>query len=126
MAPNLHWPDTMFSFDHATDVMYTCDAFGMHLCAADPFDTDLQHVLPHYRFYYDCLMKPNSRSVLTALRKVKDLPYKTIANGHGPILRYNMEELVGKYKQWSEKMGKAPASVAVLYSSEYGYGDRLS
>eukprot|EP01025_Chloroclados_australasicus_P001332 TRINITY_DN10365_c0_g1_i3.p1 TRINITY_DN10365_c0_g1~~TRINITY_DN10365_c0_g1_i3.p1 ORF type:complete len:641 (+),score=84.75 TRINITY_DN10365_c0_g1_i3:113-2035(+) len=126
MAPNLHWPDTMFSFDHGTDVMYTCDAFGMHLCAQDPFDTDLQNVLPHYRFYYDCLMKPNSRSVLTALRKVKNLTYKTIATGHGPILRYNMEELVGKYQEWSAKMGKAPASVAVLYSSEYGFGDRLS
>ncbi len=33
MAPNLHWPDTMFSFDHATNVMYTCDAFGLHYCS---------------------------------------------------------------------------------------------
>ena len=32
MAPNLHWPDTMFSLDHATNVMYTCDAFGLHYC----------------------------------------------------------------------------------------------
>ena len=32
MAPNLHWPDTMFSFDRATGVMYTCDAFGLHYC----------------------------------------------------------------------------------------------
>ena len=38
-------------------------------------------------FYYDCLMKPNAKSVTTALRKVKDLPYTMIANGHGPILR---------------------------------------
>jgi flavorubredoxin len=34
MAPNLHWPDTMFSYDHATGVMYTCDAFGLHYCSA--------------------------------------------------------------------------------------------
>lgn len=33
MAPNLHWPDTMFSYDHATGVMFTCDAFGMHYCS---------------------------------------------------------------------------------------------
>ena len=33
MAPNLHWPDTMFTYDHATGVMYTCDAFGMHYCS---------------------------------------------------------------------------------------------
>ncbi len=39
------------------------------------------------RFYYDCLMKPNAKSVTTALRKVENLPFNTIANGHGPILR---------------------------------------
>jgi hypothetical protein len=71
MAPNLHWPDSMFSFDRATNIMYTCDAFGSHYCSPDPWDTDVQAVLPHYRFYYDCLMKPNSRSVTTALRKVR-------------------------------------------------------
>ena len=52
---------------------------------------------PHYRFYYDCLMKPNARSVLTALRKVAGLEYTTIATGHGPLLRYNLTELVGRY-----------------------------
>ena len=32
-APNLHWPDTMFTLDKGTGVMYTCDAFGMHYCS---------------------------------------------------------------------------------------------
>lgn len=62
MAPNLHWPDTMFSFDHATRVMYTCDAFGMHYCAEDPYDSQLAPLEAHYRFYYDCLMLPNAKS----------------------------------------------------------------
>jgi flavorubredoxin len=86
----------MFSFDHATGVMFTCDAFGAHYATDAPFDTELQALAPHFRFYYDCLMRPNARSVLTALRKVKDLPYSTIATGHGPIIRYNLEELVGR------------------------------
>ena len=89
-------PDTMFSFDHATGVMYTCDAFGAHYATDAPFDTELASLSPHFRFYYDCLMRPNARSVLTALRKVKDLDYTTIATGHGPIIRYNLEELVGR------------------------------
>lgn len=80
----------------AAGVMYTCDAFGAHYCQEDPFDTALQPLAPHFRFYYDCLMRPNARSVLTALRKTADLPYTTIATGHGPILRYNMQELVGR------------------------------
>lgn len=50
LAPNLHWPDTMFSHDRATGMMYTCDAFGMHYCSEEPFDTDLKAVLPHYRY----------------------------------------------------------------------------
>lgn len=32
-APNLHWPDTMFSIDRGSKVLYTCDAFGMHYCS---------------------------------------------------------------------------------------------
>lgn len=39
----------MFSYDHATAVMYTCDAFGMHYCNEEPFDTDVKAILPHYR-----------------------------------------------------------------------------
>ena len=97
MAPNLHWPDTMFSFDSSTGVLYTCDAFVLHYCDSEPFDTDLKAIEPHFRFYYDCLMKPNARSVLSALKRVKDFDYSTIAVGHGPLLRYNLSELVGRY-----------------------------
>lgn len=85
IAPNLHWPDTMFSYDHASQIMFTCDAFGMHYCSDDPYDTDLSLLDDHYRFYYDCLMKPNARSVTTALRKVKDMPFKMVGNGHGTL-----------------------------------------
>lgn len=88
MAPNLHWPDTMFSYDSASKMMFTCDAFGMHYCTEDPYDTHLTEIQSHYRFYYDCLMRPNARSVLSALKRVKDLDYETIAVGHGPLLRY--------------------------------------
>jgi len=40
------------------------------------------------------------------------------------VIRHNLEELVGRYKSWSESVGKAAASVAVLYSSDYGFSDR--
>ena len=52
-------------------VMYTCDAFGMHYCAEAAFDVELEPLSDHLRFYYDCLMRPNARSVLTALKKVR-------------------------------------------------------
>lgn len=51
----------MFSYDHGTGVMYTCDAFGLHYCTADPYDSELEPLAPHYAFYYDCLMRPNAK-----------------------------------------------------------------
>lgn len=36
-------------FDHATGIMYTCDAFGMHYCTDQPFDVDIKAIMPHYR-----------------------------------------------------------------------------
>ncbi len=127
IAPNLHWPDTIFSFDRATQILYTCDAFGMHYCSDAVFDEDLAKIEPDYQFYYECLMAPNSRSVLSALKRMGELPtVGTIATGHGPLLRYNVTELVQRYQDWSQLKAKAETSVAVFYVADYGYSDRLS
>ncbi|GAB4192486.1 MAG: diflavin flavoprotein [Coleofasciculaceae cyanobacterium] len=126
-APNLHWPDTIFSYDAGTQVMFTCDAFGMHYCSESTFDEDLSVIEADYRFYYDCLMAPNARSVLSALKRMGELgEVKTIANGHGPLLRHNVEELVSRYRKWSQAQAKAETSVVVFYVSDYGYSDRMS
>ncbi|MBD1808910.1 flavin reductase [Microcoleus sp. FACHB-SPT15] len=126
-APNLHWPDTIFSYDAGTQVIFTCDAFGMHYCSESTFDEDLSRIEPDYRFYYDCLMAPNARSVLSALKRMGELgEVKMVANGHGPLLRHNVEELVSRYRRWSQAQTKAETSVVVFYASDYGYSDRLS
>lgn len=126
-APNLHWPDTILTYDHATQILFTCDVFGMHYCSDRFFDEDLKAIEPDYRFYYECLMGPNARSVLAALKRMKDLPeIKMVANGHGPLLQYNVAELIGRYRSWSEAQTKAEKTVAVFYVSDYGYSDRLS
>jgi len=126
-APNLHWPDTIFSYDALTQVMFTCDAFGMHYCSDSTFDEDLGKIEADYRFYYDCLMAPNARSVLSALKRMGELgEVKMIANGHGPLLRHNVAELVERYRKWSQAQTKAETSAVVFYISDYGYSDRLS
>lgn len=127
MAPNLHWPDTMFTLDHGTKVLFTCDAFGMHYCTELVYDEDLGAIEPHYRFYYDCLMRPNSRSVINALKRISEKDFRLVATGHGPLLRYNIAELMSKYETWSKQaLEKQLAIVAVLYVSDYGFSDRLS
>ena len=127
-APNLHWPDTIFSFDHGTGILYTCDAFGMHYCSEDAFDVDPGALAPDFRFYYDCLMGPNARSVLQAMKRMDGLEgtIHTIATGHGPLLRHHLNLWMGDYKDWSSDRSKGEAYAAVCYLSQYGFCDRLS
>lgn len=126
-APNLHWPDTIFTYDHGTQVLFTCDAFGMHFCDDHTFDEDLELIEADYKIYYDCLMGPNARSVLSALKRMKDLPeVTTIATGHGPLLQFNITELVGRYRDWSQAQAKAQTNVALFYLPGYGDSDRLA
>jgi len=126
-APNLHWPDTIFTFDYQTSILYTCDAFGMHYCTDSLYDQDLAPIEEDFQYYYDCLMGPNARSVLAAMKRMAELPeIQTIATGHGPLLHYNVKELTGRYKQWSQAQTKTETNVAVFYTSDYGYSDRLS
>ncbi|MCT0225338.1 diflavin flavoprotein [Synechococcus sp. CS-1328] len=126
-APNLHWPDTIFSFDHGTGILYTCDAFGLHYCSEELYDSDPGAIAPDFRFYYDCLMGPNARSVLQALKRMEGLPeITTIAVGHGPLLRQHLGLWVGDYRDWSSQRSKGEAYAAVCYLSQYGFCDRLS
>jgi flavorubredoxin/flavin reductase (DIM6/NTAB) family NADH-FMN oxidoreductase RutF len=126
-APNLHWPDTILTYDHQTQTLFTCDVFGMHYCDDRTYDEDLEILNADYQTYYDCLMGPNARSVLAAIKRMGDLPpIATIATGHGPLLKYNITELVGRYQDWSQTQAKATTTVVIFYVSEYGHSDSLA
>jgi flavorubredoxin/flavin reductase (DIM6/NTAB) family NADH-FMN oxidoreductase RutF len=126
-APNLHWPDTIFSFDHGTGILYTCDAFGLHYCSDELFDVDPGAIAPDFRFYYDCLMGPNARSVLQAMKRMDALPQVTmIAVGHGPLLREHLSVWLNDYREWSSQRSAGEAYAAICYVSQYGFCDRLS
>ncbi|MBF2006026.1 MAG: diflavin flavoprotein [Chlorogloeopsis fritschii C42_A2020_084] len=127
IAPNLHWPDTIFTYDHKTQILFTCDAFGLHYCSDATFDEDLEAISPDFEFYYECLMAPNARSVLSALKRMGELEkIGMIATGHGPLLYHNVEELTGRYRRWSQSQTKAETVVGIFYVSEYGFSDRLA
>ncbi len=126
-SPNLHWPDTMLTYDHGTETLYTCDVFGMHYCSDNLFDEHLKDIEADYHFYYECLMAPNARSVLSAMKRTEALPeIKMVANGHGPILKYHVQELLKRYQSWSQAQSSKEKLVSVFYTSDYGYSDRLS
>jgi flavorubredoxin len=125
-APNLHWPDTIFTYDRKTRILYTCDAFGMHYCDEHTFDEDLELIEEDFEYYYDCLMKPNARSVLAALKRTEKLDLGIVATGHGPLLQHHVSELMGRYKTWSQEQAKTDTLVVVFYPENYGYGDYIA
>ena len=125
-APNLHWPDTIFTYDRKTQVLYTCDAFGMHYCDETTFDEDLTLIEADFEYYYDCLMKPNARSVLAAIKRMGKLELNLIATGHGPLLQQHRQEWVSRYQQWSQAQTKKETLVVLFYSEDYGYSEDLA
>tara|TARA_Y100001968_G_scaffold332801_1_gene392390 strand:+ start:1463 stop:3250 length:1788 start_codon:yes stop_codon:yes gene_type:complete len=126
-APNLHWPDTIFTYDQRTKILYTCDAFGLHYCSEELYDESEKNIAADFRFYYDCLMGPNARSVIQALKKIDALPaINTIAVGHGPLLKKNLNLWIKNYRDWSSEKNKGESYAAVCYLSQYGFCDRLS
>jgi flavorubredoxin/flavin reductase (DIM6/NTAB) family NADH-FMN oxidoreductase RutF len=125
-APNLHWPDTIFTHDAKTQTLFTCDAFGMHYCDDHLFDEVPQLLEQDFKVYYDCLMGPNARSVLAALKRMEALEIATIATGHGPLLKHYLSDWVDHYREWSAAQVSSEPVVTVFYSVDYGYSYRLA
>lgn len=122
-APNLHWPDTIFTYDQATQILYTCDAFGMHYCDEHLYDEVPYLLETDFKYYYDCLMGPNARSVLIALKRIHKFPIRQVATGHGPLLHHHVSDWINRYRQWSKAQAKTEGLVVLFYRSGYGYSD---
>ncbi|MEM8778780.1 MAG: diflavin flavoprotein, partial [Cyanobacteria bacterium P01_G01_bin.49] len=125
-VPNLHWPDTIFTYDQKTRILYTCDVFGMHYCDDYIYDEEPDLLQEDFKYYYDCLMGPNARSVLAALKRIDKLDIQTIATGHGPLLRYHIPQWIKAYHQWSKEQAKTDNLVVVFYDENYGYGEQIA
>ena len=125
-APNLHWPDTIFTYDAKTQILFTCDVFGMHYCDDYTFDEEPNLIEEDFKYYYDCLMGPNARSVLSALKRIEKLEISTIATGHGPLLQHHITEWIGRYQSWSQEVAKTDTLVAIFYTEDYGWSDRVA
>ena len=127
MAPNLHWPDTMLTYDHKTGVLFTCDVFGMHYCHQSLYDAELEVIESHFRFYYDCLMAPNARSVLSGMKRMSQLPpLALIATGHGPLLKYHLQDLTERYRTWSQEQTRHSTAVVICFVEDYGWSEPLT
>jgi flavorubredoxin len=125
-APNLHWPDTMFTYLVEDKVLFTCDVFGAHYCSEAMFNDLSPEYLESFRYYFDIILKPFSRFALKAIEKIRPLDIAIICPGHGPMHRDNWKEIVNLTERYAEDYVKLTANrdvknVLITYVSAYGY-----
>ncbi|MDR2610221.1 MAG: FprA family A-type flavoprotein [Clostridiales Family XIII bacterium] len=129
-APNLHWPDTMFTWIEEDGILVTCDCFGSHYSDEGITNENLtsnEDYLKAALYYFDNILGPFKSDVLNALGKIKDFDIKIIATGHGPVLTQNPGFIIDLYKQWcSDRNPNAKKTVVIPYVSAYGYTAALA
>ncbi|MCX7985813.1 MAG: FprA family A-type flavoprotein [Bacteroidales bacterium] len=130
-APNLHWPDTIYTYLAEDKVLFTCDSFGAHFSHPAMYDDLVGDYSEAFKYYFDVILKPFSKFMLRAIEKIKPLEISVIANGHGPILRSTWQEKVALSEQYSkqyiEETEKHPIKrVFIAYVSAYGYTAKMA
>jgi flavorubredoxin len=120
-APNLHWPDSMFTYLKEDKIMFTCDAFGSHFCHEEMFDDKVGNFDDAFKYYFDVILKPFSKFMLKAIERIEPFDINIICPGHGPILRTNWKKYVALSKQFADEALKRPVipQVFIPYVSAY-------
>lgn len=124
-APNLHWPDTIYTYLENKNVLFTCDSFGAHFCNDQIFNDKTGNFDDAFLYYFDVILKPFSKFMLKAIEKIRPLNIEIICPGHGPILRSGLDryiELTEKHAQDYLNIIRNPQKrILLAYISAYGY-----
>lgn len=125
-APNLHWPDTMYSYLEEDKLLFTCDSFGAHYCDDRIFDDKVGDFDDAFKYYFDVILKPYSRFMLKAIEKIRPLEIDAICTGHGPVLRKEWKKYVDLSEKYAREyleltIGERQKRVLITYVSAYGY-----
>ncbi len=130
-APNLHWPDTMFTYLVEDRILFTCDFFGAHFCSDELFNDLSPEYLESFRYYFDIILKPFSRFALKAIEKIRPLDIAVICPGHGPFHRDSWKKIVNLTERYAEDYVKLTENrdvkhVLITYISAYGYTKQMA
>ena len=124
MAPMVHWPEVMMTYDQTDKVLFSADAFGTfgalsgNLYADEVnFETEW---LDDARRYFINIVGKYGQPVQTVLKKAAALDIKMICPLHGPVWRSNLEWFIGKHDVWS-KYEPENKGVVIIYGSIYGH-----
>lgn len=130
VVPNLHWPDTMYTYIREDKTLVTCDSFGSHYALDDILVskvTDREGYLRATRYYFDCIIGPFKPFMLEALKRVRPLDVDMICPGHGPVLDTNLQWMMDTYEEWCTVVNPNPKPTVIIpYVSAYGYTGMLA
>ena len=114
VAPMVHWPEVMVSYEQSEKVLFAADAFGKFgaLCNGGAWDCEA-------RRYFINICGKYGAQVQTLLKKAATLDIKIICPLHGPVLTENLGHYIGLYDIWS-KYEPENEGVLVAYASIHG------
>lgn len=126
-VPNVHWPDTMYTYEKDTKTLFSCDMFGAFGRMVDHyFDDELTpEEIDFFEFegirYYSNVMTTFTPSLRKAIEKAREMEINIIAPGHGPVYRKNPQKIMDDYYRFSQYAeGAGKDEVTILWGSMYG------
>lgn len=123
-VPNLHWPDTMYTYIQELKTLVTCDSFGSHYSHEGVLLSNVENKEDYKEaldYYFNMILGPFKPFVLKALTKIENLEIDLIAPGHGPVLDEGIQEIQDYYKKLCQPKVKSGIKVVIPYVSAYGY-----
>ena len=114
MAPMVHWPEVMMTYEQTEKILFTADGFGKF----GTLDTEEDWACEARRYYFNIVGKYGAQ-VQMLLKKVSNLDVKTICPLHGPILKENLSYYINKYDIWSSYKPE-DKGVFIAYNSIHG------
>ncbi len=114
MAPMVHWPEVMVTYDSKDKVLFSADGFGKFGALSTDEDWDCEA----RRYYFNIVGKYGAQ-VQSLLKKAAQLDIEIICPLHGPVLKEDLGHYIGKYDTWS-KYEPENKGVTVAYASIHG------
>ena len=123
LAPMVHWPEVMVTYDRFSKILFSADAFGTFGATdgkmfADQYKFEEEY-LPEVRRYYANIIGKYGRNVNNLFKKIEDLDIQMICTLHGPIWRKDLHLIIDKYKQWASYQPEE-RGVVIAYGTIYG------
>jgi len=101
----LHWPDSMFTYLAEDELLFSSDAFGMHLASSERFDDEIDPAVLEYEGakYFANILLPYAPLITKLIARVGELgiSIKTICSDHGPIWRSGVAGVIERYATWA-------------------------